>query len=144
MEKVGYGRDIVFATNSPRAHSIAEYPGLHQAPGNDASAVAMVLERLQQMASHVTGHVATPHPFDPLCADEIARAVGIIKQEHSDVFFNAITIKEPPKAEVMRWLASPDNAPRPGRFADCVCIGPGSKVYDALVDMERNQIIKWE
>lgn len=104
----------------------------------------MVLERLQQMASHVTGQVAKPHPLDPLTTTEIAAAVKIIKREHSDVFFNAITVKEPPKAETLRYVASPDTAPRPSRIADCVCIGPGSKVYDSLVDLGKEQIISWE
>lgn len=104
----------------------------------------MVLERLQQMASHVTGQLARPHPLDPLSASEIARVVDIIKKEHDDVFFNAITIKEPPKAETMRWASAPDKMPRPARIADCVCIGPGSKVYDSLVDMEKGEIISWE
>lgn len=104
----------------------------------------MVLERLQQMASHVTGQLARPHPLDPLSKAEIAKAVDIIKREHPDVFFNAITIKEPPKADALRWVASPDTAPRPPRMADCVCIGPGSKVYDSLVDLEKGQIISWE
>ena len=108
------------------------------------AAATMVLERLQQMASHVTGQIAKPHPLDPLSTAEIARAVEIIKREHSDVFFNAITIREPPKVETLRWLSAPDTAPRPPRMADCVCIGPGSKVYDALVHMEKGEIISWE
>lgn len=103
----------------------------------------MVLERLQQFSSHLSGQVAKPFPLDPLSSAEIAQAVQIIKREHSDVFFNAVTVKEPPKTDAMRWLASP-NSPRPARIADCVCIGPGSKVYDSLVDLERGQIIKWE
>jgi primary-amine oxidase len=104
----------------------------------------MVLERLQQMASHVTGQIVQPHPFDPLSKEEIAKAVEAIRREHPDVFFNAVSLYEPPKADMMRWLASPETVPRPPRIADVVCIGPGSKVYDGLVDLQRAQITKWE
>jgi len=104
----------------------------------------MVLERLQQMASHLTGQTTSPHPFDPLSRDEIAKAVEVIRKEHSDVFFNAVSLQEPRKAEMMRWVAAPEAASRPPRIADVVCIGPGSKVYDGLVDLEKGQLTKWE
>ena len=103
----------------------------------------MVLERLQQMASHLAGQVVLHHPFDPLTTEEIARAVAIVKQEHSDLFFNAVTLWEPRKAEMLRWLATPE-ATRPHRVADIVAIGRGSKVYDGLVDLDVGTIVNWE
>jgi len=104
----------------------------------------MVLERLQQMASHLTGHVTQHHPFDPLTADEIAAAVAIVRSEHSDLFFNAVTLWEPRKTEMMRWLTAPDSQTRPHRVADVVAIGRGSKVYDGLVDLTEGKLVKWE
>ena len=104
----------------------------------------MVLERLQQMASHLTGQVAVHHPFDPLTTEEIAAAVAIVRKEYSDLFFNAVTLWEPRKAEMQKWLSSPQTAQRPHRVADVVAIGRGSKVYDGLVDLEEGKIVKWE
>ena len=104
----------------------------------------MVLERLQQMSAHLTGQVVPHHPFDPLSLDEIRKAVAIVRESHSDLHFNAITLCEPPKTEMMRWVENPNNAPRPKRIADVVTIGRGSKVYDGLVDLEEGKIISWE
>lgn len=104
----------------------------------------MVLERLQQVSSLFTGQVVKTHPFDPLSSDEIAAAVAIVKKEYPDVFFNAVTLSEPPKKEMMRWVASPDTVPRPARLAEIVAIGRGSKVFDGLVDIQAGKILKWE
>ncbi|KAK0280794.1 peroxisomal copper amine oxidase [Friedmanniomyces endolithicus] len=104
----------------------------------------MVLERLQQMASHLTGQVVQHHPSDPLTTEEIAAAVAVVRREYTDLFFNAVTLWEPRKAEMMKWLASPATMPRPHRVADVVAIGRGSKVYDGLVDLDDGIILGWE
>ncbi|KAK5166117.1 peroxisomal copper amine oxidase [Saxophila tyrrhenica] len=104
----------------------------------------MVLERLQQMASHLTGQVAEHHPFDPLSTDEIAAAVEIVRREHNDVHFNAVSLEEPKKAEMMRWVADSEYTPKPHRIADVVCIGRGSRVFDGLVDLTEGRIVQWE
>ena len=104
----------------------------------------MVLERLKQMSSHLSGETAQHHPFDPLTTEEIAAAVEIVRREHRDLHFNAVSLWEPRKEEMLKWLASPGTAQRPRRIADVVCIGRGSKVYDGLVDLEDRKIIKWE
>ena len=85
----------------------------------------------------------SPHPFDPLSESEIERAVAIIRKEHSDVFFNAITLLEPRKAEMMKWLKDPEHTPRPNRVADVVCIGRGSKVHDGHADLTEGKIVTW-
>ena len=104
----------------------------------------MVFERLQQVASHVTGQSGLPHPLDPLSATEIAKAVSIIRKEHSgELFFNAVTLWEPRKAQMMAWLENPNSNPRPHRCADVVAIGRGSKVYDGVVDLEEGKVLKW-
>ncbi|KAF1351668.1 hypothetical protein EJ07DRAFT_137182 [Lizonia empirigonia] len=104
----------------------------------------MALHRLAQAASHITGQPAPPHPFDPLSEAEIEAAVALVRRDHADVFFNAVTLWEPRKAEMMAWLSAPNVAPRPHRVADVVCIGRGSKVFDARVDLTEQQVVSWE
>ena len=104
----------------------------------------MVLDRLKQVAQHVTGTAAPPHPFDPLSRTEIESAVAIIRKEHGSLFYNAVTLWEPRKVEMLRWLADADHTARPSRVADVVAIGKGGKVYDGLVDLNEQKIVKWE
>ena len=104
----------------------------------------MVLERLKQLAQQVAGTTPTAHPFDPLSSLEIEATTAIIAQEHEGLFYNAVTIHEPRKADMLAWLADPAHTHRPHRVADVVAIGKGSKVYDGLVDLEEKKIIKWE
>ena len=104
----------------------------------------MALDRLKQAASHFTGLGAPPHPFDPLSESEIEKAVAVIRKEHSDVFFNAITLWEPRKVEMMKWIKDPEHTERPHRIADVVCIGRGSKVFDGHVNLNEEKIVSWE
>lgn len=104
----------------------------------------MVLERVKQLTGQLTGQVAEPHPFDPLSGSEIKKAVAIIGAEHKGLFYNAVSLWEPRKAEMLAWLADPDHNLRPHRVADVVAIGRGSKVYDGLVDLEEGKILSWE
>lgn len=104
----------------------------------------MVLDRLKQVAYHVAGKMPAPHPFDPLSEAEIDAAVTMIRKEHASLHFNAVTLWEPRKAEMLRWLTDPDHAPRPARVADVVALARGSKVYEGLVDLDEEKIIKWE
>lgn len=103
----------------------------------------MVLERLKQLTHQVSSTSPPPHPFDPLSTSEIDAAVSVISAEHGGVFYNTVTLHEPRKAEMLAWLADPDRSPRPKRIADVVIISKG-KVYDGLVNLEENKIIKWE
>ncbi|KAF2490585.1 hypothetical protein BU16DRAFT_531069 [Lophium mytilinum] len=104
----------------------------------------MALDRLKQAASHITGQTEPPYPFDPLSESEIEKAVGIIRKEHDNLFFNAVTLWEPRKAEMMAWVADPEHTPRPHRIADVVAIGKGSKVYDGHVDLNEGKLLSWE
>ncbi|KAF1915680.1 copper amine oxidase [Ampelomyces quisqualis] len=104
----------------------------------------MALDRLKQASSHLTGQVVPPHPFDPLSELEIEQAVALVKKEHRDVHFNAVTLWEPRKAEVLSWVKDPEHTPRPTRVADVVCIGRGSKVFESLVDLNASKISSWE
>lgn len=114
----------------------------------------MATQRLTSLASQILPYSPrqappTPHPFEPLSPSEISRAVDVIRHEKTlaldgHLAFNAIALREPPKAEMVAYLGSPSTNPRPARIADCVVIGRGSRVYDALVDLSTSSIIKWE
>lgn len=104
----------------------------------------MALDRLKQAASHVTGVGRAPHPLDPLIETEIEYAAAIIRREHDNVAFNAITLYEPPKTVMLKWVKDPEHTPRPNRVADVVCVGKGSKVFDGIVDLTDGKILNWE
>ena len=104
----------------------------------------MVVERLQQLTYQVTATSPPPHPFDPLSTTEIEDAVAIVRKEQGQYIFNAVSLYEPRKAEMLAWLADPEKAPRPGRAADVVAIAPGSKVYDGVVDLEKKKVVEWK
>lgn len=104
----------------------------------------MVLERLKQVTQHVSGTTPPPHPFDPLSAAEIEKAVAILNKEHGPLYYNAVTIHEPRKKHMLQWLADPDHTQHPHRVADIVAIKKGGAVYDGLVDLEEGKILRWE
>lgn len=93
---------------------------------------------------HPASHSEAPHPFDPLSAREISLVVEVVRAEYGSVYYNAVTLAEPRKAEMQAWLAEPERIPRPARVADVVATGKGSKVYDALVDLGERRIVRWE
>ena len=101
-------------------------------------------DRLKSVAQHITGTAPPPHPFDPLTNVEIESAAQIIRKEHGKVYYNAITLWEPRKQQMLKWLEDPSHTPRPKRVADVVAIVPGGKVYDGLVDLGEGKITKWE
>ncbi|KAI1111449.1 peroxisomal copper amine oxidase [Nemania sp. NC0429] len=84
-----------------------------------------------------------PHPLDPLSQAEIESAVQLVKKAHGDLFFNVVSLHEPRKAEMTKWLED-SSAPRPPRIADVVVIAPGGKVYEGFVDLASGTITKWD
>jgi primary-amine oxidase len=103
----------------------------------------MVLDRLQQLTLQVSASSPPPHPLDPLSTSEIDTAVALVRKEYGKVNFNAVTLYEPRKVEMMAWLADPEKAPRPIRAADVVVIAPGGKIYDGVVDLEAKKVVEW-
>lgn len=103
----------------------------------------MVLDRLKQLTLQVSASSPPPHPLDPLSTAEIDAAVEIIRKEHGNVNFNAVTLYEPRKEKMMAWLANPES-PRPTRAADVVVIAPGGKIYDGVVDLDAKKIVEWK
>ena len=103
----------------------------------------MVLDRLKQVAMHVTGTTPPPHPFDPLSAAEIEKAVAVANKHHGPLAFNAVGIQEPRKTAMLAWLADPDHTERPARVADVVAIKHGGAVFDGLIDLKSEKILSW-
>ena len=86
-----------------------------------------------------------PHPFDPLSASEIEAAIAVVQKAHgSDLRFNVVSLQEPRKAVMQPWLADSTSNPKPPRVADIVVITKEGKVYDGLVDLDKEIIISWE
>jgi len=85
-----------------------------------------------------------PHPWDPLSGEEITRAVDVVRKAYGKLHYQAVTLLEPRKADMSRWLQDKANIPPPPRIADVTVIGPSGKVYDAFVDVATTRILKWE
>lgn len=102
------------------------------------------MDRLKSIGQHFNGESSLPHPFDPLSNTEIEKAVQVVRREHGQLFYNAVTLQEPRKKEMMKWVEDPDHVQRPSRLAEVVAIAKGGKVYDGIVDLKENKIIRWE
>ena len=84
------------------------------------------------------------HPLDPLTGSEIESAVDLVRKEHGNLFFNAVTIQEPRKADMLAWLEDPEHKARPARVADVVCLNKGGKVLEGLVDLDVQKVTRWD
>jgi len=104
----------------------------------------MVLDRIQQLAHQVTATNPPPHPFDPLSTTEIDIAVSIVRGQYGNLNFNAVSLYEPRKAQMMAWLKEPSTASRPMRAADVVAIDASGKLYDGVVDLREKKIVSWK
>lgn len=104
----------------------------------------MALERTKQMVQQLAGKAASHpvHPLDPLTESEIATAVDLVQKERSEVIFNSVSLLEPKKAELQRWLNSA--SPTLHRMADVIASGKGCKVYDVVVDLTDKCIVRWD
>jgi primary-amine oxidase len=54
----------------------------------------------------------SPHPLAELSAPEIQTAAAIIKASwpaHTDLYFKVVTLQEPPKVEVLKYLEAEHN-----------------------------------
>jgi primary-amine oxidase len=103
-----------------------------------------MVDRLKQLSFQVSATTPPPHPLDPLSTSEIDTAVALIREKYAPVNFNAVSLDEPRKADMLSWLADPENTPRPGRRADVVCIAPQGKVYDGVVDLDKKEVVEWK
>src|SRR4051812_22511330 len=79
-------------------------------------------------------------PLDPLSGDEIATAFKVIEGSRhlpATAFFPIVSLREPPKAEVMRW--SPGEPFRREAFAQ-VYDRPGNRLFEAVVDLRSKRL----
>lgn len=84
------------------------------------------------------------HPLDPLTSVEIQAVVAIVRESHKNVYFNIVSLHEPRKADMSKWLAQRSPNSKPRRVADVCVIAPGGKVGDGLVDLSSKRIAEWK
>ncbi len=84
----------------------------------------------------------TPHPLDPISADEIVRAVRVARTAPSlseHVAIVSVEAREPAKGDYLAWKASGTPLPRE---AFCVLIDYGRHCgVEVVVSLDRNEII---
>jgi primary-amine oxidase len=102
-----------------------------------------MVDRLQQLSRQLASSSPAPHPFDPLTGPEIEYAVAVVRREYGQIGFNAVTLAEPKKKEMLAWLAD-QNTQRPRRQAEVVAIGKDAALYDGIVDLKNGKILTWE
>lgn len=91
------------------------------------------------------------HPFDPLSPDEISRAAAIVRPHFGsqELNFRVITLQEPPKSEMIRFLDSEhagrhtDHAPtRCARVEVVIRLsGEENALFELLVDLDNEKTI---
>lgn len=99
--------------------------------------------------------MAPPHPLSSLSIDETNAARDVILKAHdgASVYFRIISVLEPPKAELTRFLDAEHSGrlspstPRPARTAEVKydAIEKGSKVpvyQEAWVDIDQRKVVK--
>src|SRR5258705_9901584 len=82
-------------------------------------------------------------PLDPLTAAEIATTVQTIEASNKYVagwFFPIVTLKEPPKAELLAW--DPGEPFRRESFAN-VYNRAANRLFEAVVDLKTQKLISW-
>lgn len=104
----------------------------------------MALDRVKQIVQQVSNKLAPPHPFDPLTSLEIETATSLLRKQHGKLYYNAVTLLEPKKADMLPWLVEPDHNRRPPRIADVVAITPDGQLMDGLVDLDEAKVTQWE
>jgi primary-amine oxidase len=103
-----------------------------------------MVDRLKQLTFQVSATAPPPHPLDPLSTTEIDTTVSLIREKYAPINFNAVSLYEPRKLEMLAWLQNPEVAPRPARCAEVVCIAPQGKVYDGIVNLDKKEIVEWQ
>jgi primary-amine oxidase len=99
-------------------------------------------DRLKKIYQHLSESANPPHPFDPLSSAEIEYAIAIVRKEHGQLGYNAVTLSEPKKKEMLAWLAD-SSLPRPRRLAEVIAVDKESAVYDGVVDLKDGKLIAW-
>jgi primary-amine oxidase len=89
-----------------------------------------------------------PHPLDPLLPSEItlvARTVNASLKGDKKVFFNTVTLLEPPKDVLQKYLLG--NDPAPPRKAEAIVIGLGTgQISEVIVSINAHggKVDEWK
>src|SRR5579859_563466 len=87
------------------------------------------------------------HPLDPLSAAEIPQVAKIVSaylksKGDKTVIFNTITLLEPPKAKLQKFVTG--KGPKPARKAEAIVIGVGTgQVSEVIVSLETGRVEEW-
>lgn len=96
------------------------------------------------MAEGTMVSTAAAHPLDPLSAEEIGAAAGILREEKSlneRVRFAGVVLNEPPKENVLAFEKGEDFE----RQAEIVAVDANSgKSFEAVVSLTRGEVVSWE
>ena len=82
-------------------------------------------------------------PLDPLSAAEILTTLEVIEASNkypAGSFFPIVTLKEPPKAELLAW--DPGESFRREAFANVYNRG-ANRLFEAVVDLKTQKLISW-
>ncbi|RHZ45552.1 peroxisomal copper amine oxidase [Aspergillus thermomutatus] len=85
------------------------------------------------------------HPLDPLSIDEITTAASLLRQHAhpTTLKFNCITLHEPPKGELVAFLAG--TGPRPARRVFSIVFKKGTpEVSEAIVNLTTKKVESWK
>lgn len=82
------------------------------------------------------------HPLDPLTSDEIQVVIATVRVIHPNALFNIVSLHEPRKATLSKWLVQRSPETNPPRLADVCIILPGGKVADIIVDVQTETIVE--
>src|SRR4051812_40987320 len=88
--------------------------------------------------AEISESAPTPHPSDPLSADEISVVVAAVRaggRLEEQAWFSTITRDDPPGADAR-------TAPRRARLV--IIPGPEATVVEAIVDVASGRIERWD
>ena len=94
---------------------------------------------ITSMAASVAA-AATPHPLDPLSAEEVTRSLTILKQSGKlteSTLFPYLMLREPPKKEVLAWKVG---QPFRREALAVVYDHKAGKTAEATIDLRTNAI----
>jgi primary-amine oxidase len=95
------------------------------------------------MATDPAAGFRMAHPLDMLTADEITRAVEVLRatgRVDDEALFAHVVLREPPKDELARWK-SRDPIDREVRAQ--IVPGPGLTLVEAVVSLTRGEVREW-
>lgn len=106
--------------------------------------MASALDRLSSIASHIKPKKQASHPLDPLSPEEIEYATSTVRNKHGQLGYNAVTLLEPPKRELLAWLGGRETTPKPTRKAEVVAVNKTGGVFEGIVNLENGQLEDWK